>query len=38
VKEYDDATLDSILKTGAEKARGIARETLSDVYRKMGIS
>jgi len=38
VKEYDDATLDSILKTGAEKARGIARETLSDVYRKMGIA
>ncbi|HKP70818.1 MAG TPA: tryptophan--tRNA ligase, partial [Pyrinomonadaceae bacterium] len=38
VHQYDDATLDNILKTGAEKARGIARETLNDVYRKMGIS
>jgi tryptophanyl-tRNA synthetase len=38
VKEYDDATLDAILKGGAEKARGIARETLADVYRKMGIA
>jgi tryptophanyl-tRNA synthetase len=38
VKEYDDATLDSILKSGANKARGIARETLTDVYRKMGIA
>ncbi len=38
VNQYDDATLDSILKPGAEKARAIARETLSDVYRKMGIA
>jgi len=38
VKEYDDATLDSILKTGAEKARSIAAETLADVYKKMGIA
>ncbi len=38
VKEYDDATLDAILKSGAKKARSIARETLTDVYRKMGIS
>lgn len=37
VQEYDDATLDEILRTGAEKARSIARETLADVYRKMGI-
>src|SRR5688572_4610321 len=38
VKEYDDATLDSILTAGAEKARVIAGETLADVYRKMGIA
>ena len=38
VKEYDDETLDSILKRGAEKARGIASETLADAYRKMGIA
>jgi len=37
VKEYDDATLNSILTTGAEKARSIARTTLRDVYSKMGI-
>jgi tryptophanyl-tRNA synthetase len=38
VREYDDATLDSILKTGADKARAIAADTLADVYRKMGIA
>jgi tryptophanyl-tRNA synthetase len=38
VNEYDDATLDSILKQGAEKARAIASDTLADVYRKMGIA
>lgn len=38
VKEYDDASLDEILKRGAEKARGIAAETLVDAYRKMGIA
>ncbi len=38
VKQYDDSALDEILKAGAEKARGIAQETLSDVYRKMGIA
>ena len=38
VKEFDDPTLDTILKTGAEKARSIASETLADVYRKMGIA
>jgi len=37
VKQFDDATLDSILKPGAEKARTIASETLRDVYAKMGI-
>src|ERR1044071_6810246 len=37
VKEYDDATLNSILTSGAEKARSIASSTLKDVYSKMGI-
>ncbi len=38
VKEYDDETLLSILKPGAEKAREIAQKTLSDVYAKTGIA
>ena len=38
VNQYDDASLDAILKPGAEKARAIASETLADVYRKMGIA
>ncbi|MEO8574329.1 MAG: tryptophan--tRNA ligase [Pyrinomonadaceae bacterium] len=38
VKQYDDSALDAILEAGAEKARGIAQETLADVYRKMGIA
>jgi tryptophanyl-tRNA synthetase len=37
VKEYDDAQLEKILKEGAEKAHSIAKETLKDVYEKMGI-
>ena len=37
IKEYTDEDLKNILKTGAEKARTIARETLTDVYEKMGI-
>jgi tryptophanyl-tRNA synthetase len=37
VKQFDDATLNSILKPGAEKARAIAAKTLDDVYTKMGI-
>lgn len=37
VKEFDDEQLKAILKTGAEGARTIARETLKDVYEKMGI-
>ena len=36
-KSYTDDELHRILKDGAEKARGIARETLRDVYAKMGI-
>lgn len=38
IKQFDDASLDKILKTGAEKARGIASETLHTVYKKMGIA
>lgn len=37
VKNYSDTDLKEILKNGAEKARVIARETLTDVYEKMGI-
>ncbi len=37
VKNYTDEDLITILKAGAEKARTIARETLKDVYAKMGI-
>jgi tryptophanyl-tRNA synthetase len=35
--EFDDASLDAILKPGAEKARSIASATLTDVYVKTGI-
>jgi tryptophanyl-tRNA synthetase len=38
VKNYTDEDLKAILKTGAEKAKMIARETLTDVYAKMGIA
>jgi tryptophanyl-tRNA synthetase len=37
VLQFDDVQLARILKDGAEKARAIARETLKDVYEKMGI-
>jgi len=37
VKDYSDEDLKNILKTGANKAKTIARETLKDVYEKMGI-
>ncbi len=37
VKNYTDEDLKDILKTGAEKARAVACETLKDVYAKMGI-
>jgi len=37
VKDYSDEDLKNILKTGANKARTIAQETLKDVYEKMGI-
>ena len=37
-KQYDDETLDTILKPGAEKARSIASETLRSVYSKVGLA
>ncbi len=37
VNNYSDDDLKVILKNGADKARAIARETLKDVYAKMGI-
>jgi tryptophanyl-tRNA synthetase len=37
IKEFDDAELEKILRSGAEKARVIARETLKTVYEKTGI-
>ncbi len=37
VKNYTDEDLKDILRSGAEKARTIARKTLTDVYAKMGI-
>lgn len=37
VKNYTDEDLKVILKTGAHKAKAIARATLNDVYAKMGI-
>ncbi len=36
-KSFEDADLIKILSSGAEKARVIARETLRDVYTKIGI-
>ena len=38
IKQFDDASLDAILKRGAEKARDIASTTLKSVYEKMGIN
>jgi tryptophanyl-tRNA synthetase len=37
VREFNDEELNRILKKGADKARVTARETLRDVYEKMGI-
>ncbi|MGI8884203.1 MAG: tryptophan--tRNA ligase [Pyrinomonadaceae bacterium] len=37
MKNYSDEDLKTILNLGAKKARTIARETLKDVYAKMGI-
>ena len=38
VHQYDDKSLSTILKQGAEKARSIASATLADVYSKTGIA
>jgi tryptophanyl-tRNA synthetase len=38
MKEFGDDALTEILTTGAEKARSIARQTLRDVYSRVGIS
>ncbi|HUF03715.1 MAG TPA: tryptophan--tRNA ligase [Aridibacter sp.] len=37
VREFDDETLEAILKRGAEKASEVASETLRNVYEGMGI-
>jgi tryptophanyl-tRNA synthetase len=37
VKQYDDATLEAILKPSVEKASEVAKRTLADVYSKTGI-
>lgn len=37
VKDYEEASLKSILAGGAQKAREIAADTLKSVYSKMGI-
>ncbi len=37
VKQFDDAELTEILNTGAEKARGVAGETLKNVYERVGL-
>jgi tryptophanyl-tRNA synthetase len=37
VREYDEASLNSILVRGAEKARSVASKTLADAYAKIGI-
>lgn len=38
VNEFDESSLEKILTDGAEKARGIANQTLKSVYEKMGIN
>ncbi|MCC6329952.1 MAG: tryptophan--tRNA ligase [Acidobacteria bacterium] len=37
VNEYDDASLNTILKNGAEKASAVAAFTLDQVYKRTGI-
>jgi len=37
IRHYDNASLTSILKNGAEKARSIAAKTLDEVYSRTGI-
>ncbi len=38
VKQFDDAEIAGILKAGTEKARGVANETLENVYKKVGLN
>lgn len=37
VHDYDDASLNAILESGAEKARSVASRTLNNVYQKTGL-
>jgi tryptophanyl-tRNA synthetase len=37
IRAIDDASLNEILKKGAERAREIASKTLSDVYKRIGL-
>ncbi len=37
-RDIDDGTLNLALKTGAERARAVAQDTLSSVYKKLGLS
>lgn len=37
VHDYDDGSLNTILQSGAEKARSVASKTLIDVYTKTGL-
>ncbi|HXF42844.1 MAG TPA: hypothetical protein VNK26_03820, partial [Pyrinomonadaceae bacterium] len=37
ISAIDDASLNEILKKGAERAREIASKTLSDVYKRIGL-
>ncbi len=38
VNQYDDESLKNILSAGADKAHTIARSTLDDVYKKVGLT
>ncbi len=38
IRQYDDDTLNNILRAGTQKARSIANETLATAYRSMGIA
>lgn len=37
-KSYDESEIIKVLKTGAEKARKIANQTLEEVYKKVGLN
>lgn len=38
VYDFDDSEVERILKNGAENAKAVARSTLNDVYKNMGIN